>query len=141
MAELEPVELELLALIDAKYTRHPFYGSSKMMVYLGQLGHRVNRKRVQRLMGVLGLAGHGTGAGHQPPAPPTQGLSLRKKTAPKGGLSLQSVRWLKPNHYATLRRENPKTPAKAGSTKSSVAGSGVGVTDTLSMKLPAPVEL
>ena len=61
MAELDPVELELLALIDAEYTRHPFYGSRKMVVYLGQLGHRVNRKRVQRLMGVLGLAGMAPG--------------------------------------------------------------------------------
>jgi len=32
-----------------------------MMVYLGQLGHRVNRKRVQRLMRVLGLAGMAPG--------------------------------------------------------------------------------
>ena len=53
MAELDPVELELLALIDAEYTRHPFYGSRKMVVYLCNLGHWVNRKRVQRLMGML----------------------------------------------------------------------------------------
>jgi putative transposase len=45
------------ALIDAEYTRHPFYGSRKMVVHLGKMGHLVNRKRVQRLMGILGLAG------------------------------------------------------------------------------------
>jgi putative transposase len=35
-------ELALLALIDAEYTRHPFYGSRKMVAYLEQTGHRVN---------------------------------------------------------------------------------------------------
>ena len=44
----------LLGLIDAEYTRHPFYGSRKIMVYLRGRGHRINRKRVQRLMGILG---------------------------------------------------------------------------------------
>ncbi len=47
----------LLVLIDAEYTRHPFYGSRKIKQYLRRLGHKVNRKRVQRLMGILGLAG------------------------------------------------------------------------------------
>ena len=50
-------ELTLLSLIDAEYTRHPFYGSRKISTYLRGLGHTINRKRVQRLMGVLGLAG------------------------------------------------------------------------------------
>ena len=47
----------MLSLIDAEYTRHPFYGSRKISTYLRGLGHTINRKRVQRLMGVLGLAG------------------------------------------------------------------------------------
>ena len=42
VAEPDPEDWALLALIDAEYTRHPFYGSRKMAVYLGQLGHRVN---------------------------------------------------------------------------------------------------
>jgi putative transposase len=62
-------ELALLALIDAEYTRHPFYGSRKMVIYLGQMGHRVNRKRVQRLMGVLGLAGMAPGPDTSRPHP------------------------------------------------------------------------
>jgi predicted amidohydrolase len=41
----------LKRLIDGEYTRHPFYGSRKMAVYLGRCGHRVNRKRAQRLSG------------------------------------------------------------------------------------------
>ena len=47
----------LLNLMDEEYTRHPFYGSRKLVMYLRGLGYRVNRKRVQRLMGVLGIAG------------------------------------------------------------------------------------
>lgn len=54
-------ELQLLALIDAEYTRHPFYGSRKMVVYLGTKGYVVNRKRVQRLMRILCLAGMAPG--------------------------------------------------------------------------------
>jgi len=57
-------------LIDAEYTRHPFYGSRKRVVYLEQAGHRANRKRARRLTGILGLAGMAPG----PPArrPPPQ---------------------------------------------------------------------
>lgn len=54
-------ELALLALIDAEYTRHPFYGSRKIVQYLKNIGHTINRKRVQRLMGILCLAGMAPG--------------------------------------------------------------------------------
>ena len=47
----------LLQLIDEEYTRHPFYGTRRMCVFLRKNGHRVNRKRVQRLMRILGLEG------------------------------------------------------------------------------------
>jgi putative transposase len=62
-------ELALPALVDAEYTRHPFYGSRKMVAYLDTMGHRVNRKRVRRLMGVLGLAGMAPGPGTSRPHP------------------------------------------------------------------------
>ena len=48
--------LVLIRIIDEEYTRHPFLGSRGMRSYLCRLGHRVNRKRVQRLMGLMGLA-------------------------------------------------------------------------------------
>jgi len=48
--------LELMRLIDEEYTRHPFYGTRKMTTYLRRVGHQVNRKRVQRLMRLMGLA-------------------------------------------------------------------------------------
>jgi putative transposase len=53
---VDGVELLLLRLLDEEFTRHPFYGSRKMVIWLGTQGHLVNRKRVQRLMRVLGLA-------------------------------------------------------------------------------------
>ena len=48
-------------LIDEEYTRHPFYGTRRMVVYLITVGHTVNRKRVQRLMREMGLAGMAPG--------------------------------------------------------------------------------
>lgn len=47
--------MELMRLIDEEYMVHPFYGSRKMRVYLRRLGHKVNRKRVQRLMRKIGI--------------------------------------------------------------------------------------
>ena len=56
-------ELDFLysQLIDAEYTRHPFYGTRRMVVFLETVGHLVNRKRVQRLMRLMGLAGMAPG--------------------------------------------------------------------------------
>jgi len=48
-------------MIDEEYTRHPFYGSRKMVVFLKAAGHDVNRKRVQGLMRTMGLAGMAPG--------------------------------------------------------------------------------
>ena len=62
-------DLALLNLIDAQYTRRPFYGSRRMVVYLKAQGHAVNRKHVQRLMRVLGLAGMAPGPNTSQPHP------------------------------------------------------------------------
>ena len=48
-------DLRLMKLIDEQYTARPFYGSRRMTVWLGQQGEEVNRKRVRRLMRVMGL--------------------------------------------------------------------------------------
>ncbi len=69
VSEPDKYELLLLAAIDSEYTRHPFYGSRKMVVYLRGLGHLTNRKRVQRLMGILGLAGMAPGPNTSKPHP------------------------------------------------------------------------
>ena len=49
-------ELGLMALIDRCHLAHPFYGSRRIRDWLEDEGHRVNRKRVQRLMRTMGLA-------------------------------------------------------------------------------------
>ena len=48
-------DLELMAQLDRQYLKTPFYGSRKMTAWLRVQGHRVNRKRVRRLMRVMGL--------------------------------------------------------------------------------------
>jgi putative transposase len=48
--------LRLMGLIDREYTEHPFYGSRRMTAWLNEdEGERVNRKRVVRLMRLMGL--------------------------------------------------------------------------------------
>src|SRR4051794_37541654 len=49
-------DLAIMALIDRHYLARPYYGSRRMAAWLATQGHRVNRKRVQRLMRLLGLA-------------------------------------------------------------------------------------
>jgi putative transposase len=45
----------LMRLIDEQYLATPFFGSRRMTVWLLDAGHAVNRKRVQRLMQLMGL--------------------------------------------------------------------------------------
>jgi len=47
--------LLLMHLIDEEFTAHPFYGSRRMTAWLNSQGHRINRKRIQRLMRIMGL--------------------------------------------------------------------------------------
>ncbi len=54
-------DLLLCRLIDEEYTNRPFYGSRRMVVFLRAAGRAVNRKRVQRLMRSMGLAGMAPG--------------------------------------------------------------------------------
>jgi putative transposase len=64
--------LELMRLIDRQYTARPFYGSRRMTAWLRTQGHAVNRKRVRRLLGIMGLEAihpkpkrRGDGRGHR----------------------------------------------------------------------------
>jgi putative transposase len=50
-----PDNLRLMRLIDQEYTAHPFLGSRRLTTGLVKQGEAVNRKRVQRLMRVMGL--------------------------------------------------------------------------------------
>jgi putative transposase len=56
-------------LIDEEYTRHPFYGTRRMVIFLEKAGHTVNRKRVQRLMRLMGLSGMAPGPNTSRPRP------------------------------------------------------------------------
>ena len=47
--------LRLMRLIDGQYLKTPFYGSRRMTAWLIRQGEAVNRKRVRRLMAVMGL--------------------------------------------------------------------------------------
>jgi putative transposase len=60
---------QLRALIDEEYTNRPFYGSRRMVVFLRGRDYRVNRKRVQRLMREMGLAGMAPGPATSKPHP------------------------------------------------------------------------
>src|SRR5271154_3339218 len=54
-AEVSAEDLAIMALIDRQYLARPYYGSRRMAAWLATRGHVVNRKRVQRLMRLLGL--------------------------------------------------------------------------------------
>lgn len=47
--------LGLMWVIDEQYMRRPFYGSRRMTVWLRAQGYEVNRKRVARLMTLMGI--------------------------------------------------------------------------------------
>lgn len=68
-ADDDAFDLLLCKLIDEEYTRHPFYGSRRMVVFLKRKSHRANRKRVQRLMRKMGLAGMAPGPNTSRPHP------------------------------------------------------------------------
>jgi len=48
--------LALMRLIDAQFLETPWYGSRQMARHLRRDGHEVGRKRIRRLMAVMGLA-------------------------------------------------------------------------------------
>jgi putative transposase len=54
-APREAYNESLMRLMDRQYLRTPFYGVPRMTAYLRRLGHRVNPKRVRRLMRRMGL--------------------------------------------------------------------------------------
>ena len=52
---IDPYNLEIMDLIDKQYTKIPFYGSRKITKWLKKEGYPINRKRIQRLMRLMGL--------------------------------------------------------------------------------------
>ena len=54
-AAVSDADRAIMALIDRQYLARPYYGSRRMAAWLATQGHRVNRKRVRRLMRLMGL--------------------------------------------------------------------------------------
>ena len=52
---ITPIDLKLMQLIDKQYLKIPSWGSRSMRNHLRRLGYKVNRKKVQRLMRLMGL--------------------------------------------------------------------------------------
>jgi putative transposase len=61
--------LAIMHAIDELYTQYPFYGSRRMTVVMNRTGYSVNRKRLQRLMRLMGIEA----------IYPRQNLSVRDK--------------------------------------------------------------
>lgn len=56
---VSPEELDVMRRIDELYMAYPFLGSRRIAVMLRQQGLAVNRKRIKRLMRVMGLVALG----------------------------------------------------------------------------------
>ena len=53
--EVSEEDLTLMKLIDRQYLATPFYGARRIAAWLKNQGYTVNRKRIRRLMQVMGL--------------------------------------------------------------------------------------
>ena len=65
-----------MRLIDLEYTARPFLGYRKMVLHLREQGHPVNKKRVARLMQLMGLAAMVPGPNTSRPGSAEPGLSV-----------------------------------------------------------------
>ncbi len=90
-----------MRLIDEQYTQCPFYGIRKMTAWLCSQGHRVNHKRVGRLMRQMGLEA----------IYPKPRLSKNEKEHPKYTYLLRGLKIERPNQvwstditYIRMRR-------------------------------------
>ena len=94
-------DLRLMELIDRQYLACPFYGSRRMAAWLATQGHTVNRKRVQRLMRLMGLV-----AIHQRPNTSKAAPEHTKYPYLLGGLTIDRVNqvWCSDITYIPLAR-------------------------------------
>ena len=87
------LNLLLMQLIDKEYTQHPFFGYRKMVPVLREEGYWVNKKRVARLMQVMGLQAMVPGPNTSRPRPqnPVYPYRLRgvKIAARQSGVELR----------------------------------------------------
>ena len=81
--EVSERDRTIMALIDRQHLARPYYGSRRMAAWLATQGHLVNRKRVQRLMGMVAIYQR----------PNTSKPAPQNKVCPYllGGLSIERV--------------------------------------------------
>jgi putative transposase len=65
----DPEALALMRWLDEQHLATPFYGSRRMTAELRKAGRQMNRKRVQRLMRLMGLEALGSKRWAQSPRP------------------------------------------------------------------------
>jgi len=85
-AEVSEEDRAIMALIDRQYLARPYYGSRRMAAWLATQGHLVNRKRVQRLMRLMGLV-----AIYQRPNTSTAAAAHKVYPYLLGGLAIERV--------------------------------------------------
>ena len=91
-------DLALMRRLDELHLKLPFYGSRRMQFELNKEGHAINRKRVQRLMRVMGLVALVPRPGTSKAAPRPQDIPVstaqrgdqRAKSCLGGGHNLRS---------------------------------------------------
>jgi putative transposase len=49
-----PENLAIMRLLDEQYYKTPFYGVRRLTAFLKVMGYHINRKRVKRLMDLIG---------------------------------------------------------------------------------------
>ena len=114
-AEVNEEDRAIMALIDRQYLARPYYGSRRMAAWLATQGHLVNRKRVQRLMRLMGLV-----AIYQ--RPNTSKAATAHKVYPYllGGLAIERINqvWCSDVTYIPMafvsRRSRKRSPSTAG---------------------------
>jgi len=84
---LDSEDLDLMDRIDREYLEHPFFGSRRMTVVLRAAGLTVNRKRIQRLMRLMGLEA----------VYPKKNLSISREEDKKYPYLLRGVQIARPN--------------------------------------------
>src|ERR1700737_727126 len=94
-AAVSDKDLAIMALIDRQYLARPYYGSRRMAAWLATQGHPVNRKRVQRLMRLIGLVARPAAGRPMRAIPPTTGIAAipaapGPRARPGGGVPLGS---------------------------------------------------
>src|ERR1700682_4261937 len=85
-AEVSDEDRAIMALIDRQYLARPYYGSRRTAAWLATQGHPVNRKRVQRLMRLIGLV-----AVYQRPNTSKPAAAYKVYPYLLGGLSIDPV--------------------------------------------------